>query len=398
MLTAFESLWTQMGDALALVPESIVAALIFAISIITALLVARLGDIVLRRAFAVGHPYLYSLLLRLEGPLRLALVLLALNIATAAAPLDPDLAAVLGYPLRVAFIAMIGWMVLSAVNIVSDIYLRRFDIATADNLLARKQVTQVRILKGAVNTLIITVTVAVALMTFDAVRQFGVSLFASAGIAGIIVGLAARPMLSNLIAGLQLAITQPIRLDDAVIVENEWGWIEEITATYVVVRLWDWRRLIVPLTYFIEKPFQNWTRESASLIGVVMLRLDFSAPIERIRAKAEGLVRASKLWDGRVFRVQVTDADHRTMEVRVLASAATSGATFDLRCDLREKLITFLASDCPDALPRARQEFWEKAEKQHGTVEQKPEKVEQLRGDSLGTPRDGERRFARGGG
>jgi small-conductance mechanosensitive channel len=357
MFTAFENLWTRIDDALALVPASIAACLIFAISIVAALLVARLGDIVLRRVFAVGHPYLYSLLLRLEGPLRLALVLLALNIATATAPLDPDVAAILGYPLRVAFIAMIGWMMLSAVNIVADIYLRRFDIAAADNLLARKQVTQVRILKGAVNTLIITVTVAVALMTFDAVRQFGVSLFASAGIAGIIVGFAARPMLSNLIAGLQLAITQPIRLDDAVIVENEWGWIEEITATYVVVRLWDWRRLIVPLTYFIEKPFQNWTRESASLIGVVMLRVDFSAPIERIRAKAEELVRASKLWDGRVFNVQVTDADHRTMEIRVLASAATSGTTFDLRCELREKLIAFLVGDHPQALPRGREEF-----------------------------------------
>jgi small-conductance mechanosensitive channel len=357
MLTAFENLWTQVDNALALVPESVVVAAMFATAIVAALLVARLADIVLRRAFAVGHPYLYSLLLRLEGPLRLALVLLALNLATAAAPLDPDVAAVLGYPLRVAFIAMIGWMVLSAVNIVSDIYLRRFDIAASDNLLARKQVTQVRILKGAVNTLIIIVTVAVALMTFDAVRQFGVSLFASAGIAGIIVGFAARPMLSNLIAGLQLAITQPIRLDDAVIVENEWGWIEEITATYVVVRLWDWRRLIVPLTYFIEKPFQNWTRESASLIGVVMLRVDFSAPIERIRAKAEELVRASKLWDRRVFSVQVTDADHRTMEVRVLASAATSGATFDLRCELREKLIAYLANEHPQALPRGREEF-----------------------------------------
>jgi small-conductance mechanosensitive channel len=357
MLTALENLWTEVDDALALVPDGIVAALIFAIFIIAALLAARLGDIVLRRAFAVGHPYLYSLLLRLEGPLRFALVLLALNIAAAVAPLDPDVAAVFGYPLRVAFIAMIGWMLLSAVNIVSDIYLRRFDIAAADNLLARKQVTQVRILKGAINTLIITVTLAAALMTFDAVRQFGVSLFASAGIAGIIVGFAARPMLSNLIAGLQLAITQPIRLDDAVIVENEWGWIEEITATYVVVRLWDWRRLIVPLTYFIEKPFQNWTRESASLIGVVMLRVDFSAPIELVRAKAEELVRASKRWDGRVFNVQVTDTDHRTMEVRVLASAATSGATFDLRCELREKLIAFLATEHPQALPRGREEF-----------------------------------------
>jgi small-conductance mechanosensitive channel len=357
MLAALERIWRQIYDTLAMVPDGVVAALMFAAAIAVALVVARIADTVLRRVFAVGHPFIYSLLLRLEGPTRLAMVLLALNIAAATAPLDPDVAAVVGYPLGIAFIAMVGWMALSAMNIAADIYLRRFDIAAPDNLLARKQVTQVRVLKGAGSILIIVITVASALMTFESVRQYGLSLFASAGVAGIVVGLAARPLFANLIAGVQLAVTQPIRIDDAVIVENEWGWVEEITATYVVVRLWDWRRMVVPLTHFIEKPFQNWTRESASLIGTVMLRLDFRAPIERIRAKAEELVRDSKLWDGKIINVQVTDADARSLELRILASSMTSNSTFDLRCELREKLIGFLADECPEALPRERQEF-----------------------------------------
>ena len=159
---------------------------------------------------------------------------------------------------------LLGWIALSAIRIAADLYLLRYRIDVEDNLLARKHVTQVRILMRAADTLVVTVTLAIALMTFESVRQYGVSLFASAGAAGLVVGLAARPVLSNLIAGVQIAMTQPIRIEDAVTVENEWGWIEEITSTYVVVRLWDLRRLIVPLNYFIEKPFTNWTREGSA--------------------------------------------------------------------------------------------------------------------------------------
>jgi small-conductance mechanosensitive channel len=193
-------------------------------------------------------------------------------------------------------------------------------------------------------------------MTFESVRQYGVSLFASAGAAGLIVGLAARPILSNLIGGVQLAITQPIRIDDAVIVENEFGWIEEITSTYVVIRLWDWRRLVVPLSYFIEKPFQNWTREGSALIGTVFLYLDYWVPIDALRKKAEEIVNQSKLWDGRVVNLQVSDAKESTIEVRVLVSARSAPAAWDLRCEVREKLIAFLRQDHPDALPRTRTE------------------------------------------
>ena len=248
-------------------------------------------------------------------------------------------------------------MVFASINIATDLYLRQFNTAVEDNLLARKQVTQVRVLRGALDTLIIVITAATALMTFDAVRQYGVSLFASAGIASVVVGLAARPMLSNLIAGVQLAFTQPIRLEDAVVVENEWGWIEEINATYVVIRLWDWRRLLVPLSYFIEKPFQNWTRESAALIGSVFIYADHSVPVPAVREKLHEIVKQSKLWDGRVANLQVTEAKEHTVEMRALISARSSPAVWDLRCDVREKLIEFLQREYPLALPRTRQEF-----------------------------------------
>jgi small-conductance mechanosensitive channel len=194
-----------------------------------------------------------------------------------------------------------------------------------------------------------------ALMTFPAVRQYGVSLFASAGVAGIVAGLAARPVLSNLMAGIQLAMTQPIRLYDAVIVENEYGTIEEITSTYVVVKLWDLRRMIVPLTYFIEKPFQNWTRENSSLIGNVMMYLDYRAPVGIIRQKFRDIVKESKLWDGQTAALQITDFKEGTMELRLLMSARSSGAAFDLRCEVREKLIDFIQREHPEALPHSRQ-------------------------------------------
>jgi small-conductance mechanosensitive channel len=186
------------------------------------------------------------------------------------------------------------------------------------------------------------------------VKQYGVSLFASAGAAGIIVGLAARPLLSNLIAGMQIALTQPIRIEDAVIIENEWGWVEDIASTYVVIRLWDWRRMVVPLSYFIEKPFQNWTRDAASLIGVIALYVDYRADVPRIRQRLSELAKESRLWDGAVVNLQVIDADARTIQLRALVSARNAPQSWDLRCEIREKLVAFIRDEMPDALPRER--------------------------------------------
>jgi small-conductance mechanosensitive channel len=194
-------------------------------------------------------------------------------------PLEGEGKAAIGHWLIVAFILLLGWSCTAAITLASDFYLRRTDIDFSGDPLGRKHLTQVRVLRRVAATLVIVVTVAAALMTFESVKQYGVSLIASAGAAGLVVGLAARPLLTNLFAGIQIALTQPIRIGDAVIVEGEWGWIEEITGTYVVIKIWDWRRMVVPLSYFLEKPFQNWTRQTTDLIGSVMLWVDYTVPV-----------------------------------------------------------------------------------------------------------------------
>src|SRR5262249_8938368 len=255
-----------------------------------------------------------------------------------------------------ALIGLIGWTAIVILNIAADIYLRRYRLDVDDNLLARKHNTQVRVLLRTFVGLLVLITIGAALMTVPAVREYRVSLFPSAGVAGIIAGLAARPVLSNLMAGVQIAMTQPIRLYDSVVVEGESGIIEEIGSTFVTVKLWDLRRMVVPLTYFIEKPFQNLTREgSSSLIGSVLLYVDFTAPISIIREKFIDILKQSSRWDGKTVALQVTDFKEGTIELRCLMSASSAGQTFDLRCEIREKLIDFLQKEHPQALPRTRQ-------------------------------------------
>ena len=258
----------------------------------------------------------------------------------------------LGHTLLVGFVLTVGWAAAIALDLGVEIYLRRYSTEVADNLLARKHVTQMRILQRVAKTLLVILTLAIALMTFNSVRQYGVSLFASAGAAGIILGLAARPVLSNLLAGIQIAMTQPIRVQDQVIVEGEFGTIETITSTYIVVRLWDLRRMILPLTYFIEKPFQNWTYESTDLMGSVIMNVDYTVPVDRLRRKLEEIVHDSPLWDGKVVALQVTDTLDKMVQVRALLSARNASQVWDLRCEVREKLIAFLQTEFPNALPR----------------------------------------------
>ena len=337
-------------------PDPVVALLILLVAVTAAMALHRLIAAFTQRFVARRYPKLFAVWVRMQGLAQLALLIIAVLIAVPVAPLQPDTARLLMRLLVISMIACVGWAAITALNIAAMLYLRRFRLDAEDNLLARKHNTQVRILLRAIDVVIVILTIAAALMTFPAVRQFGVSLFASAGIAGLIAGLAARPVLTNLLAGIQLAMTQPIRIDDAVMVEGEFGNIEEIGSTYVVVRLWDLRRMIVPLSYFIEKPFQNWTREGSELFGSVMLYLDYDAPIGAIRAKAKELIEGSPLWSGKVFAVQVTDAKQETIEVRVLMSANSGGGAFELRCEVREKLIDFLKRKHPEALPRRRQE------------------------------------------
>jgi small-conductance mechanosensitive channel len=337
-----------------LMPDWVVGLGLIVLAILGALLVYRMGRAVLRRAIRSQNSLALPILQRTAGPAQLAICLIAVALVLPLAPLDYELRGALTHLFAVATIALVGWISIRAVDLAAGRYLQRFSSDIAENFLARKHVTQVRVFKRVTDTLIIIVAISTALMTFDSVRQYGVSLFASAGAAGLILGLAARPLLSNLIAGVQIAITQPIRIEDAVIIENEWGWVEDIASTYVVIRLWDWRRMVVPLAYFIERPFQNWTRDAASLIGSVILHVDYSADVPRIRKRLEEAVRESKLWDGAVVNLQVVDTNTRTMELRALVSARNAPQSWDLRCEIREKLIAYLQREMREALPRER--------------------------------------------
>ncbi len=336
-------------------PAPVVGLIVIALAVTIALALHLWARRLTRRLLSGRYPFALTITTRLRGVTRLAIVIIALIIVLPVAPIPDDLRFVIARVLIMAIIGVVGWAAIVALNIAADLYLLRFQLDTADNLLARKHNTQIRVLLRAFDAMIALFTIGAALMSFEAVRQYGVSLFASAGVAGIVAGLAARPVLSNLMAGVQLAMTQPIRLDDAVVVEGEWGIIEEITSTYVVVRVWDLRRLIVPLSYFIEKPFQNWTRESSALLGSVMFYVDYRAPVGVIREKLKEICQNSKSWNGETIVLQVTEAKQGAIELRALMSANSAGRAFDLRCEVREKMIDFLQREHPEALPTSRQ-------------------------------------------
>lgn len=248
----------------------------------------------------------------------------------------------------------VTWTAIRAVAGFSDAVVRAHPINVTDNLAARRLQTQAHVLARVVMMVIVIIGIASALMLFPSVRQIGAGLLASAGIAGIAAGIAARPVLSNLIAGLQLALSQPIRLDDVVIIEGEWGRVEEITSTYVVLKLWDERRMVVPLQWIIENPFQNWTRTSAELLGTVLLWVDFQVPLAPLRAELKRICAGAPEWDGRLAQLQVVDASERAMQIRALVSAVDSSKAWDLRCRVREGLIEYLQRHYPEGLPRLR--------------------------------------------
>ncbi|MGH8260652.1 MAG: mechanosensitive ion channel family protein, partial [Steroidobacteraceae bacterium] len=254
-------------------------------------------------------------------------------------------------------IVAVAVVLFQAVKTTQEMLLLRFDITAADNLKARKLYTQVHVLGRVAYVAIGLFAVACILMLFQQVRHVGTSLLASAGIVGIVAGIAGQKTLANLIAGFQIALAQPIRQDDVVIVEGEWGRIEEITLSYVVVHIWDDRRLVLPLTYFVEKPFQNWTRASAQLLGSVFVWVDYSFPLEEGRSALKRIIEASPLWDRRFWNLQVADASERTMQLRVLATSADSSKSWDLRCEIREKFIAYIQEHHPRSLPTARTQF-----------------------------------------
>jgi small-conductance mechanosensitive channel len=335
----------QWGYSLALV-----AALFWLLSRIGRLVEAFLGSLATRTQSSWD-----DLLLPLAGrAARLALPLLALILGAPALDLSPALAEVVRNGTSLVLITVVAIILFQVVNAAAAFVLNQHRLDVSDNLQARSIHTQVLVLKKVALTIVGIFTLASMLMVFDSVRQFGASILASAGIAGIVIGFAAQRSIATLLAGFQIALTQPIRVDDVVIVENEWGRIEDITLTYVVVRIWDLRRLVLPITYFIEQPFQNWTRTSADILGTVFLYVDYTVPFDELRAELTRILSSSPYWDGKVNVLQVTDAKQHTIEVRALASAADASLAWDLRCEVREKLIAFIRRNYPESLPRLR--------------------------------------------
>ncbi len=294
---------------------------------------------------------------RIYGVTRLLIPLFLVLLLVPSLAVSPETSLISHRLVSVLLILLVGWLSIRLVQIGRDLLLSRYDINVKDNLKARAIHTQMKMLVKIIVIVIVIITAASCLMVFDNVRQVGTSILASAGVIGIIIGFAAQRSIATLLAGLQLAVTQPIRIDDVVIVDGEWGQVEEITLTYVVVRIWDLRRLVVPTSYFLEKSFQNWTRTSADLLGSVMIYADYRLPVEAVREHLGEIVKDHALWDGKVWRLHVTNATEKAVELRALVSAASSGDAWELRCDIREKLLAFLQANYPDCLPKVRAEI-----------------------------------------
>ncbi len=356
-MSELSALLQEAGRFLAGLPDFVVPLLHLVLACLLALVLHWMIFRTIRHFLETNSGMAGSLLRRARRPLRLAFLLAALALAVPRIDFPFGWQDWVGHLLLILLIILMGWTSILLTNHFSDRALRRHSIDTDDNLAARKFYTQVRVLRRTVVILLVIFTVGAVLLTFESVQEYGLSLFASAGAAGLILGFAAKPVLANLIAGIQIAITQPIRLEDVVIVDGEWGWVEEIYATYVVVRIWDWRRMVVPLSYFIEQPFQNWTRETASILGAVVWHLDYTAPVAEMREKLEELVKDSPYWDGKAWVLQVVDADKDTITLRGLMSSRTSPQNWDMRCEVREKMISWLQAEHPEALPRLRGEL-----------------------------------------
>ncbi|MBN3852888.1 mechanosensitive ion channel [Paraburkholderia sp. Ac-20340] len=329
--------------------------IVSALALLIALSIHWIGARVVRR-IARPYPHASVCVRYVHQPARVLLAVMALEFVWWQAPDTLRFIGTLRELCAFALVGAITWLSVRCAAAIGEAIIAAHPLDIADNLEARRIHTQARVLARTVMVLIVILGVGAALMTFPSVRQIGASLLASAGVAGLVAGIAARPVLGNLIAGLQIAISQPIRIDDVVVIQGEWGRIEEITGTYVSVRIWDQRRLIVPLQWFIENPFTNWTRSSSQIIGTVFLWLDYRMPLAPLREELARIVEHAPEWDKRVQVLQVTDANERAMQLRVLVSSQDSGLNWDLRCRVREGLLDFVNARYPEYLPKSRAE------------------------------------------
>ncbi len=324
------------------------------VAVLVALLLHRTSRMVVLRVLR-GSVLPSAVAQRIDRSARTLLPLIALQLVWQGAPNDLRAIDTVRHVNGILLIMAMTWVAVSAIRGVADGIIRLNPANVADNLHARRVYTQTRVLSRIAIGGVLVAGTAMALMTFPGARQVGASLLASAGVIGLVAGIAAKPVFGNLIAGLQIALSQPIRIDDVLVLEGEWGRVEEITGAYVVLKIWDERRLIIPLQYFVEKPFQNWTRSSAEIIGTVFLRVDYGMPLQPLRDAAKRACEASPHWDGRLCLLQVTDIDsERGMQLRILVTSASSGQSWDLRCAVREGLIDFIQREYPQALPKIR--------------------------------------------
>lgn len=331
-----------------------------AFALITGLIIKGLLALFLRRspqAPPEDYSMIRSILNRMGRPVNYFLPILVLNMVIPLMELRPRQQHNISSAVEILLIIAFGYILTGVVKVLEDYVVHAYDLRKSDNLRERKIRTQLQFLRKMAVSLIVILVACAILLSFDNLRKIGTGLLTGVGVGGIIIGFAAQRSLGNFLAGLQIAFTQPIRIDDVLIVEGEWGRVEEITLTYVVIGIWDQRKLILPINYFIEKPFQNWTRTGSAMLGTVFLYVDYSCPVDEIRKEFERLVEDHPLWDKRVKVVHVTNATERTMEVRLLISASSSGRAFDLRCELREKMIAFIQQNYPDSLPKLRTEL-----------------------------------------
>jgi small-conductance mechanosensitive channel len=336
-----------------LTDEGLLIAL--ALALVAGLAIHRVGLVVLRRVTR-SSVTTSSIVEAIRAPTQILLPLAAIGAVLQGAPNDFPLIVPLRYITGLLIVVTVTWLGTSIIRGVTDGILLHYPLNGPDSFHARRIHTRTRLLARTLMVLVLVIGTALILRTIPGARQIGTSLLASAGVAGLVVGIAARSAFSNLLAGLQIALTQPIRLDDVLIVQGEWGRVSEITGTYVVLAIWDERRLIIPLQWFIENPFQNWTRHNADLIGSVFLWADYRLPMAPLRAEARRICQASPDWDGRLCKVQVTDTNERAMRVRVLATSSDSDKNWDLRCTLREGLLDFIQREYPQCLPLVRTE------------------------------------------
>lgn len=349
-------MWNDLLEHLKELPPLGWNLLLISAALLTGFVVKALATFLLHSYSKKNFHYslFRSVVSRLNNPLTWFLPLIALNLALPFMELNSRQFLIFNKITGILLIITFSMVLIAFVKISEDFLYHLYDLNKSDNLRERKIRTQIQFIRKLIIGLIVILAIGAVLLSFSSLRRIGAGLLTGVGISGIIVGLAAQRSLGNLLAGLQIAFTQPIRLDDVLVVEGEYGRVEEITMTYVVLSIWDQRRLILPINYFIEKPFQNWTRTTSEILGTVFLHLDYAAPFDKIRNEFNRLLETTDLWDRRVGIMHVTETTENSVEVRLLVSALNSGKAFELRCYIRENIIAFIQNNSPEALPITR--------------------------------------------